>query len=192
MKVESLADRRRVASSRRRRPAGIHVLEFLAMGDGAHGPNTGPFPEELRLEATYENGQISSWFDDHWWLETLQRWKSRPLTIHILPSPEALLHPIVLHELEMVRRMGIAWKLIGHCYLSDIAHAQMIERAAVNQYDEIRMIDEDRASSESYDVRPAQLTTAELFEEIKTIQSMEKVSAPLMTRAPVPQTRIRE
>ncbi len=188
MQVQSLADQRRVAGTRRRRPTGIHMIEFPAMGDGSHGPKTGPFPEELRLETTYENGQIASWFDDNWWLETLHRWKDRPLTIHILPTPEALLHTIVLHELEMVRRLQISWKLIGHCYLSDVAHPQLVTRAAVNQYDEIRIIDEHRTPSESYEVRPAKLTIAEVFEQIKTIQASEKVSAPLMTRSPAPRS----
>ncbi|MEE9296037.1 MAG: hypothetical protein V3W34_13890 [Phycisphaerae bacterium] len=188
MEVQSLADRRKVAGARRCRPTGMHIIEFPAMSDGSHGPKTGPFPEELRLETTYENGQIASWFDDNWWLETLQRWKDRPLTIHILPTPEALLHTIVLHELEIVRRLQISWKLIGHCYLSDIAYPQMVTRAAVNQYDEIRVMDEDRTPSESYEVRPAKLTIADMFEQVKTIQASEKVSAPLMTRAPAPRS----
>ncbi len=186
MEVSSLAERRMVATARRRQPGGIHVVEFPATGEGSHGPNQGPHPEELRLETTYDNGQISVWFDDNWWLETLRRWKDCSLAIHILPTPDALLHPIVQYELEMVRRLQTPWRLIGHCCLSDIGHPLLMPRVAVNPYDEIRIIDRERSSTDSYEAHPAKLTLDEVFERVRTIQSAERVSAPLLTRAPEP------
>lgn len=186
MEVQSISERRKVATARRHRPIGIHVREIPAGGDGSHGPEIGPYPQDLKLEVTQENGQIAVWFDDTWWLEALRRWKDVSLNLHILPSPDALLHPIVLHELDMVRRLQLSWRLIGHCYLSDIAQPTVLQRVAVNQYDEVRVIDRDRASTDAYDARPAKFTFAELNEKVRALQAMEKVSTPLLTRAPAP------
>ncbi len=184
MERQSLAERRKVATARRRRPTGFQILKFAAVSDGSHGPDVGVCPEALHLETTYKDGQIVTWFDDNWWLETLRRWKDRSLTIHIMPTADALLHPTVLHELEMVRRLQTPWRLIGHCYLSDIGHPLLLPRVAVNHYDEIRVIDKDRPSSDSREARPSKLTLKEVFDQVRTIQSAEKVSAPLLTRAP--------
>lgn len=186
MEVQTTTKRREVAAARRLRPASPHVLEFSADGGGDHGPEIGRFPQDLRIEATHANGQISVWFDDAWWLESLRRWKDVSLHVHILPTPDALLHPMVLHELEMLRRLQLSWRLIGHCYLSDIAHPLLISRVAVNQYDEIRVINENRPVTESFETPPAKMTLAELFEAVRATQSAEKVSVPLLTRAPAP------
>ena len=186
MECQSLAERRKVAAARRRRPTGFQIIECAAAGDGSHGPDIGVCPEALHLETTHQDGQIVAWFDDNWWLETLRRWKDRSLTIQIMPTADALLHPIVLHELEMVRRLQTPWRLIGNCYLSDIGHPLRLPRVAVNHYDEIRVIDKDRPCCDAYEARPSKLTLDEVFDQVRTIQSAEKVSAPLLTRAPEP------
>ena len=186
MQVQSLTERRKVATARRRRMSGVRVLELPAVGDGSHGGEVGPYPEELKLECTHENGQLCEWFDDHWWLEALKRWKDVSLAIHIQPTPDALLHPVVSHELEMIKRMRCPWRLIGHCYLSDVAHPLLIQRVAVNHYDEIRIVDRNREASSAYEAKLAPLTLNEVFEQVRQIQSVEKVSAPLLTCAPLP------
>ncbi len=186
MEVQSIAERRKVAVGRRRQPVGLRTVEFPAFGDGCHGPEIGPYPDELRLESTCDEGQIADWFDDNWWLETLRRWKDCVLTIHLLPTPDALLHPIVTHELEMVRRLQSPWRLIGHAYLSDIAHPLIVPRVAVSHYDEVRIIDRDRPVTDAFAPRPAKLTLAELMAQVHEIQSTEKLSSPLLTQAPVP------
>ncbi len=186
MESPSLLERRKVARSRRRRPTGMQVRVLVATGDGALGPETGPTPTDLRLETTYEDGSIVAWFDDYWWIELLRRWKERPLTIHMLPTADALLHPVVLHELEMVRRLTTPWRLIGHCYLSDIGHPSLLRRVAVNPYDEIRVIDADRPSTESFETAAAVLTLSEIFERVHEIQRDEQIPKPLLTRAPKP------
>lgn len=186
MQVESITERRKVALARRRQPMGVRTVEFPACGDGSHGPELGPYPDEMRVEATYEDGQIVTWFDDNWWLETLRRWKDHTLTIHLLPTPDALLHPVVTHELEMVRRLQTPWRLIGYAYRSDIGQRSVIRDAAVSRYDEIRVIDQDRPSTDSFAVRPAKFGLAEIFEQVRQAQAAERVSSPTLTRAPLP------
>ncbi len=184
MEVRTLADQRKVAVARRRPAGRFQLLEVPADGDGDHGPVEGPFPDELRLELTTPVGQLVNWFDDAWWLETLRRWKDKTLAIHVLPSPDALFHPCVLHELEMVRRVQAPWKLIGHCYRSDVAHPMLVQRLAINPYDDIRIIDADRPATDAYEVRPSRMSFVELYEQVRTTQSAERSDGPLLTRAP--------
>ena len=186
MQVESITERRKVAVARRHQPTGVHTVEFPACDDGIHGPELGAYPDELRLEATHQDGKIVDWFDDNWWLETLRRWKDRTLTIHLLPTPDALLHPQVTHELEMVRRLNTPWRLIGYAYLSDIGHKSVICDVAASRFDEIRVIDQQRPSTDAFAVRPATLELADVFEEFRHIQASEQVSGPILTRAPLP------
>ncbi len=186
MQVESITERRKVAVARRHQPAGVHTVEFPAWGDGGHGPELGPHPDELRLEVTGEDGLIVDWFDDNWWLESLRRWKDRTLAIHLLPTPDALLHPQVTHELEMVRRLNTPWRLIGYTYVSDIGHASVIRGVAASRYDEIRVIDQQRPSTESFEVGLATLELADVLEEVRHAQASEQVGGPMLTRAPLP------
>lgn len=186
MDAPPLMERRKAAAARRRKPVRKQIREFAATSDGEHGREEVPYPTELRLETTYVDGRIATWFDDAWWLETLRRWKDRSLTIHILPTPDALLHPIVLHELEMVHRMLTSWRVIGHCYLPDIAQPILMPRLAVNQYDEIRIIDTERPESQDQDIRPARMTLDEVFERVRVIQIEQQTHRPLLTRAPDP------
>lgn len=186
MSAPSLMERRKVAAARRRRPSGTQIREFPASGEGSHGPETAPRPTDLHLETTYEDGRVVSWFNDNWWLETLRRWKDRALTIHIQRTPDALLHSMMAYELEMVRRLEVPWRLVGHCYLSDIGHPLLLPRVAVSQYDEIRIINADRPSTADFEVRPPKLTLQEVFDRVREIQAAEQVSQPLLTRAPDP------
>ena len=190
MDAPPLMERRKAAAARRQKPVRMQIREFTATGDGGHGHDGLPFPTELRLETTEVDGRIATWFDDTWWLETLRRWKDRPLTIHILPTPDALLHPIVLHELEMVRRLLTPWRVIGHCYLSEIAQPVLMPRVAVNQYDEVRIIDADRPESDDYNVRPARMTLDEVLDRVRVIQIEQQAHRPLLTRAPDPNRTI--
>jgi hypothetical protein len=186
MVTTTVTEERTITSATRRKPIEICSREFPAHGDGSHGPDTGPRPTDLRLEVTLDDGTISPWFDDGWWIETLRRWKDRPLSIHILPTPEALLHPKVAVELDMVRRMQTPWRLVGHCYLSDVAHPTLLTRLAVNRYDDIRIVDASRPRANDWEVSPPQFSLAEVFERVRAIQLTEQVVYPLLTRAPDP------
>lgn len=186
MSTTSLTDRRKVTAARRHRPSGAEVKVFTADGDGAHGPQIAPRPTDLQIEATCANGALVTWFEDNWWLETLRRWKDSALTIHIQRTPDALLNEMVLYELDMLRRLGVPWRLVGHCYLSDIGHPLLLPRVAMSQYDEIRVIDANRPATDEFEVPATKLTLEEVFARVVEIQTAEQVSRPLLTRAADP------
>ena len=186
MDVITSEQNRMVATARRRAPGGIKTVHIKADSDGTLGDELGLFPTDIRIEATYDDGQIATWFSDDWWIELLQRYKDRPLTLHMMPTAEALLHPIVLHELEMVRRLQTPWRLIGHCYLSDIGHPMLISKIVASPYDEIRVVTENRPNNGKAVLRTSQLSLAELLERVKSQQMAEQSVYPLLTRAPSP------
>ena len=86
----------------------------------------------------------------------------------------------------MLRRLQTPWRIIGHCYLSDIGHALLLPRVAVTHYDEIHVMDGDRPESKAFNLRPPKLTCEEVFDRVREIQAAEEVSRPLLTRAPAP------
>lgn len=184
MEASTLLERRKVAAARRRRPAPANVRVFRAAGEGEHGPESDIHPTELRLEVTFPDGRLAVWFDDQWWMETLRRWKDQALTIHLLPTPDAVLHPVVLHELEMVRRLQTPWTVVGHCHLSDVGHPLLMPRLAVSPYDEIRIVDAQRPAAEGYESQSAGLSLAEVFDGVREIQAGHHVAKPLLTRSP--------
>jgi hypothetical protein len=186
MDTTTLTDRRKLAGARRRKPTRPEVFELPANDGGRRPREDGPRPSELRLETTYPGGRIVEWFEDNWWLETLRLWKDRRLAIHILPTPDALLHPIVLHEIEMIRRMETPWTVIGHCYLSDVNHPTLVSRVATSPYDEVRIIDALRPVTDEYDVRPGKFSIAEFLDQVRAAQITERAVTPLLTKAPDP------
>lgn len=176
---------RQVATARRRPPSGTKTIHIKADSDGDITDELGLYPTDIKLEATLEDGQIAQWFSDDWWIDMLQRFKDRSLSLHIMPTTDGLLHPIVLHELEMVRRLQTPWRLIGHCYLGDVGHSMLVSKVSLSPYDEIRVIPADRPESDRTVKREAQLTFEELAEQVRTVQIAEKTVYPLLTRAPI-------
>ena len=95
-----MRDQERRVVSKGRRPPGERVQRrFLADGDADHGDEAAPLPDEVTLELTDAAGQLAGWCDDAWWLESLRRWKDRSLTVHILPTPDAMTTPVILNYL---------------------------------------------------------------------------------------------
>ncbi len=177
---------RRIATARRRPPAGTKTTLVEATSDGDITNELGMFPTDIRLETTFDNGQISPWFVDDWWIAMLRRFKDHSLSLHVLPTTDALLHPIVMHELEMVRRLQTPWRLIGHCYLDDVGHSMLVHKISLAPYDEIRVITADRPQDDRSVKRVAQLSFEELAKRVRTQQIAEKMVYPLLTRAPLP------
>ncbi len=186
MNAATLEERRKVTAARRYSPAGVESLVLSATGDGSIGPETGPRPSDLHLEITHENGDTVAWFDDNWWLATLRRWKDRPLTIHIQRTPQALLSDEAIMGLRMARRMQVPWRLVGHCYLSDLSSALLIHRLATSPYDEVRIIEADRPAMNGQAGRSSNVTLHEVFDRVRKIQEGEQAAYPILTRAPNP------
>lgn len=90
---------------------------------------------ELILELTDEEGELAPWFDDFWWVDVLTRFKNRAVTFHISPTPAALLHPVVLHQLEMICRLEPTWRIVGYAYRKELeqCEADAVARSPYHQ-----------------------------------------------------------
>ncbi|MCG3129715.1 MAG: hypothetical protein FLDDKLPJ_00450 [Phycisphaerae bacterium] len=102
------------------------------------GPNAGPV--ELILEATAPDGELASWFDDFWWVDALTTYKDRPVTVHIAPTPGAVLSPVVLHQMQMLRRVEPRWTSIGYLRAEELSDPGIPQKLRGVPYHEIRVI----------------------------------------------------
>ena len=141
MDTSTWLDQRRAVSNARQRPRQQQCVRFAASSDGSHGPRDSAKPTDVYIEATDPHGETAVWFDDWWWMECLSRWKDDGLAVHILPSPAALLHPVVLHHVEMARRVAPGWRMVGYCWLEEMDFDAAPEAVARSPYHEVRVID---------------------------------------------------
>ncbi|MCA9252275.1 MAG: hypothetical protein R3E58_09170 [Phycisphaerae bacterium] len=129
---------------RRRKPGNERCLQFAFDADGSLAGIEGDAPQEIHLEATNKEAEAAPWLDDYFWMELIQRWSDAPISVHFQPTKGSLLHGIIIHQLNMLRRVVPHWRLIGQCYLSDLEAEGVIEQAAVTVYHEIHVIDARR------------------------------------------------
>jgi hypothetical protein len=183
-------ERRAAVQSARKRPSAPHRRTFTAEGDGKHGPEDAPPPTDLFLEATHPSGEIATWFDDIWWMESLRRWRDLPLVIHLVPSEAALLHPVVLHQVAMVARVAPNWRVVGYGYATEIGGDAAIERLATSTYDEIDFVEGLRPGGPGSAPPRHALRIQDLFSRVRRIQRELGATRPVLVRAksvpPVP------
>lgn len=162
---------------RRRKPGSGRCLQFAFDTDGSLAGIEGDAPLEIHLEATNAEGEAASWLDDYFWMELIQRWSDAPISIQLQPTPSGLLHGIIAHQLNMLRRVVPHWRLIGQCYLSDLEADGVIERAAVAVYHEIHIIDGRRP-----DVVDSKhpLRIEDAIAKIRQVQRANKRNAPIV------------
>ena len=183
---------REATAARRQGPAAPHRITFAAAGDGETSPDDTTPPTDVFLEATDPTGEIAAWFDDIWWMEALRRWGDRRLTIHLLPSQGALLHPVVLHHLIMAERVAPDWRLVGHGYCAEISGDGAIEALAGSAYDQVYLVEGGRQGSKDGS-QPHALRVEDLFARVRRIQQQRGATRPILVRArslpPVPGDR---
>lgn len=134
-------DRRRLTSQRRARPTKPQRIYFPADGLGECMEVQPDVPLELCIEATDAHGIVVPWLTDEWWIRTHSFCKDRLVTVVILPTPGALLDPLVLHHFVMVRRIAPKWRIIGYAPCSDVTFEPDVNRWINTPYDEIRFTD---------------------------------------------------
>jgi hypothetical protein len=134
-------EQRMSTMQRRRKPGNERCLQFAFDAEGSLAGLDGDAPQEIHLEATNTDAEAAPWLDDYFWMELIQRWSDAPISVHFQPTKGSLLHGIIIHQLNMLRRVVPHWRLIGHCYLSDLEAEGVIEQTAVTVYHEIHVID---------------------------------------------------
>ncbi len=181
METKDQAAARRATQGLRRPPVEPNRVHVGLDSRGKLGERIVPGPIELTVEATDVDGETVSWLDDAFWTRAMQRWADESVTVHIAPTPHALLHVVVLHQMEMLRRVVPGWRLVGHAYRDDVAGDTNIELAATSAYDEIRFHDEPRPGHAG-DVRRWELPLDKLFGQIRREQARAGVTRPILMR----------
>ncbi len=188
MKFTGTRAEMREATQRRRRPPGEPLQVRVAFADGDLGEAASVGPVALSIEATNALGAVAGWFDDLWWMDVLHRWGDCIVTIQMLPTPVALLHPVTLHHMEMVGRVAPRWRLIGQAYADDIRTDEDIVTLAKSPYHEVRFFDQPRSASAGLDRAGGAMPIEELFGRIRREQRRMDAVRPILTRMPARKT----
>lgn len=178
-------DTRDGVAASRHRPATPQQFTFAADPVADVMPRRLDGPAEFFIEATHADGTVAAWLDDVWWLEVLGRWKDDRLTVHFLPSPAALLHPVLLHLVSMVKRIAPEWRLLAHGYLGDINGTAAIEMLAGSAYDEIRLTDRQRPTPAADPPNPHPLRLSDLFSRVRQLQRARGATRPILVRTTI-------
>lgn len=176
------SEQRRQANSRRRKPGDGRLIRIpfdgvvSAITEGAQPPS------EIQIEPTNEAGEAADWLNDYFWGDLLQQWADEVIAVHFLPTPQSLLHPVIIHQTYMLRRITEHWRVIGNCYLSDLAAEGRLAQAAVSPYHEIRIIDGVRAGVP----RPATLRIEDALARMREAQAAQGRTTPILVRCAPP------
>lgn len=144
MKTVTQPSKRERVTQSRRPPSGPWSRRVTYEGTGEIEAVAAEGPVELILEATNDDGELSAWFDDFWWVDVLTLYQKRAVTLHIAPTRDAVLHPVVLHQLEMLRRVEPQWQSVGYLLENELSSMEQVKALAAAPYHELRIIT-DRA-----------------------------------------------
>jgi len=171
-------DQRKLVMQRRRKPDSGTIVHIPFEGVDNSALRQVEAPAELHLDPTGPTGETALWLDDFFWLELLQQWPGCPLAIHFHPTRNSLLHPVILHQLTMLRRVAPGWRLVGYCYLSDLEEEGRPSQAALTVHHEIHVIDASRPAAPR-STRP--LHMEDTLRRMRQIQTANKRTTPILT-----------
>lgn len=166
-----------MTARKRRRPGAGECLLIPFDSSGAVDTAVPQPPTSLALETTSATGELADWLDDNFWVAMLQAWSNERLSIQILPTPEALLHEVVLHHLHMLRRVAPHWRLVGECYVNDLSQDGLLAQAALSPYHELR-IRAGARSGQPQSGHPLRLEDA--LARIRRVQVANSRSTPIV------------
>lgn len=181
--VSWMQTRRDAARHRRKPTAGSHVTVTLD-SKGNIPSDASDATTTILIHATADDGEIADWLGDAWWSELFQRWAPDRLTVVIAATPGALLHPIVLHQLEMVRRVVGNWHIVGEGHVSDIKTDDEVDQLATGPFHELRFSDECRSDLEIESSRESRFAIDELFDRIRARAQLTPFAGPTLRRIP--------
>ncbi|MCG3136448.1 MAG: hypothetical protein HJJLKODD_00281 [Phycisphaerae bacterium] len=138
-------ERRSESYQRRQGPITSQRIYFPALSQGGTIEIEAQRPIELGIEATDSQGEMVEWLTDEWWIEVQSVLRERKVTVVILPTPGALMDTVILHQLEMLRRIAHHWRLIGYAPVTAVEQMESLEAWLVSPYDEIRFSQEELA-----------------------------------------------
>ena len=180
---------RQAAQTLRRAPGEPRRIQIRFNSEGRLDGGDVAAPFELTLEATNADGELATWFEDSWWTDVIERWGDDSITVHIAPSPAALLHMVVVHQLEMIRRVAPTWRIVGHVYRDDLVDDDAIERLVLSPYDEVRVLDKTRHNPAPSDRCSMDTPLNEIFGRLRREQARVGTARPILVRLPADASR---
>lgn len=172
------SEHRRQAQARRRPPQQPQRVFFPCAGAGECPQVDATKPLELMIAATDSTGEPAIWLTDAWWIDAVQLWKDQPVTVHLLATPGSLLNPVILHQLNMLKRIVPQWKVVAEGYVGDIHGSERLEYLAMSAYDDVQLIDGHRPGSP---IGSMSITLAEVCARIGEIQAKHRIARPIIT-----------
>ncbi len=166
----------------RRQPAVRPAVRVPFHEGGEVRPSQDMPPAVLSLETTDQCGLRASWMDDTWWLELVSEWSDDPLTVKIEATPDALLNPVTLYQLGMLRRVGVRWHLVGYVQVSDLAREEELIEIARSPYHEVRFIETITPLEVARGRTVGPWNVDEVFGRIRAAQQAANTRSPILVR----------
>lgn len=175
---------RELTTQRRLRPSSMTQLVATFDGGGTLSDHPRHGPIRIDVEATNAGGELAKWFGDDWFTDLIHRFGDDFVTLHIAPTPDALLHPCVIYEAEMLRRVVPHWRVIITAYLSDVQTAEAVRGVAESPYHEVRFLDETRPTIMTGSRLGLDWSVTDLFGRIRREQGTSTGRVPVLVRLP--------
>lgn len=184
MKDQETENIREAALAQRKRPGQPTTVKMSSGGVGKLPENIPSGSVQLIVEATNIDGELAEWFDAHWWSEAIEVWADSQVLVQIEPTPNALLHPVTLQHIEMLRRVVPHWRIVGLGFRDDIATDDAVVTVAHSLYDEVRIEDADRRPRGQGDRMLHHRRIEDLFAAIRREQTRVGRTRPVLVRLP--------
>jgi hypothetical protein len=169
-----------------RRKAPVAPAHVVAAFDGAGKLDHAPDAKALTVTIECTNGamELAYWLTDDWWATLMHHWADRAITIHIAPTPAALLNPVVLHQLTMLRRVAVSWRIVGQAYVDDVITDEAVTELAQSPYHEVRFSDCARVPAPPSDRSSWAPGIEDLFGRLRREQIRLGRTMPILVRLP--------
>ena len=184
MDQEAITEAREATRQTRRPPSDPVHLRVPVDSSGELAEDIPSGPIELTIEATNGEGEPAEWLDDGWWTAAIERWGDETVTVHVAPTPNALLHPVTLHQLEMLRRVAPRWRMVGHVFVEAVSSESEIRQIAASPYDQIRFLEGPRSEAARSDRGLPRPSVEELLGRIRREEAELGVTRPVLVRLP--------
>lgn len=167
MDEQTRNDMRRSTTGRRQPPPPVTRVVLRPDGNGLFPETLEPGPIDLQIEATITRDETAPWYRDEWWTEVISYLSALDIAVHFMPTPGAIVHPVVLHHVNMIRRVVPLWRVVGHAYRDDLTLDHDIDALANSLFHEIRVIDARRPGAPASDRGVTDIGVDELFGRIR-------------------------
>ncbi|MGB0716792.1 MAG: hypothetical protein ACPGXK_12995 [Phycisphaerae bacterium] len=167
---------------RRVPPGGTTRVDLSPDCNGLFPETLGEGRLDLNLGVTDGDGELARWYLDEWWTEVLAHLGGRDATVHFLPTPGAMIHPVVIHHITMLRRVVPHWRVMGTAYRNDFMTEDDVRAVSRSLLHELRIVDDRRQVAGVGDRKFFDQSVEELFAQIRREQDAWGVHQTVLVR----------